>query len=306
MRIVFFGTASFAVPSFEAVHEHVVAVVSQPDRPSGRGLKLSASPVKARAMELGHEVVTPEKARDPEFVSWVQSLDADFLLVAAFGQILSVALLESARHGGINLHGSILPEYRGAAPIQRTILDGRTETGVTMIQMDKGMDSGDVISIEKMSILPDETYGELQDRLAVLAAEMARSWAPKLATGEYPREVQDHELATAAPKIEKAEAHIRWNRDAASEYNRFRAFTPAPGAVLDTNLGPARISQAGFSPESGEPGQVLAIQPHLRVALASGSLHILELQPAGKKRMSGRDFANGSRLKIGDSLLPET
>ncbi len=306
MRIVFFGTASFAVPSFEAVQEHVVAVVSQPDRPSGRGLKLSPSPVKAKALELGHEVVTPEKARDPEFVSWVRSLDADFLLVAAFGQILSVALLESARHGGINLHGSILPEYRGAAPIQRTLLDGRSETGITMIQMDKGMDSGDVIAIEKMAILPDETYGELQDRLAVLAAGMAKAWAPRLAAGDYPREVQNHEVATAAQKIEKAEAHIRWDHDAASEYNRFRAFTPAPGAVLDTHLGPARLSQVRLSQEAGEPGQVLAIQPDLRVAFASGSLDILELQPAGKKRMSGRDFANGSRLKIGDSLLPET
>lgn len=305
MRIVFFGTASFAVPALEAVAQDTVLVVSQPDRPSGRGLSLHPSPVKARALELGLPVVTPEKARTLEFVDSIHDLDADFLLVAAYGQILSVALLESARHGGINLHGSILPEYRGAAPIQRCLLDGRTETGVTLIQMDKGMDSGDMIAIEKLSILPGETYGELQDRLAQLAGEMAKKWKTALFDGSYPRTPQDHALATFAPKIEKSEAILRWDSDAATEFNRFRAFTPAPGAVLPTKFGDARLSGLSVASGSGRPSEILAVSPGLVVAFSVGALRIDELQPSGKKRMTGRDFANGHRLKVGDSLAPE-
>lgn len=305
MRIIYFGTSEFAVPALKAVSDHVVLVVSQPDRPHGRGLKLSPSPVKQCAMELGISVETPEKARDPDFISLVQSYNADFLLVASYGQILSVKLLESAKEGAINLHGSILPEYRGAAPIQRAILDGKTETGVTLMQMDKGMDTGDMIAIERIPIPPDATAGDLFITLADLAAGMARDWAPRIADGDYQRQMQDHALATYAPKIEKAEAELKFDQDAQQEYNRFRAFTPAPGAFLNTKLGALKISQAKRGSGNGMPGIVVSTTRGLELGFMNGTILLEVLQPAGKKAINGRDFANGFRIRPGDDLRPE-
>jgi methionyl-tRNA formyltransferase len=303
MKLVYFGTAAFAVPALRALREHIVLVVSQPDRPGRRGLKLQPSPVKEAALELDLPVETPEKSRDARFVERLRSEGADALLVAAYGQILSVAVLESAIRGGINLHGSILPKYRGAAPIQRCILDGESETGVTLMQMDKGMDTGDMIAVERTLIGPDETYGELQERLSIVAADMAVDWMPRIVAGAYTRTPQDHDEATVAPKIEKAEAQLRAERPAQEEYNRFRAFTPAPGAFLETAFGHLRISRAALGTESGLPGVVMSTGSSCQVGFAGGSLHLLEVQPEGKKRMSGKDFANGLRLKPGASLL---
>lgn len=300
MRIVFFGTADFAVPALRAVSESVVLVVSQPDRPGGRGMKLQASPVKTAALEMGLPVETPERARDAGFVETIRALNIDFLLVAAYGQILSVALLESARHGGINLHGSILPLYRGAAPIQRSIENGDAETGVTLMQMAKGMDTGDMIAIEKTPIGKDETYGELATRLGVLAGEMARQWAPNLAAGNYKRIPQDHDRATHAAKVTKEEAELKFDDPVETAYNKFRAFTPSPGAWIQTNLGRLRLSSARLSPLEGTPGTVTSPDT---IAFANGSLQLLEVQPEGRKRMSGRDFINGSRLSVRDSLI---
>jgi methionyl-tRNA formyltransferase len=305
MRIVFFGTSDFAVPALRAVSKHVVLVVSQPDRPHGRGLKLSPSPVKQCALELGIPVETPEKARDAEFIAQIQALDADFLLVASYGQILSVKLLESSKRGAINLHGSILPEYRGAAPIQRAILDGKTETGVTLMQMDKGMDTGDMIAIERMPITPDATAGDIFVELADLAGRMVGDWAGRITSGDYPRVPQDNDLATYAPKIEKAEAELSFERDAATEYNRFRAFTPAPGAFLNTKFGPLKISGAKFGDGNGTPGSVVSTSNGLEIAFLHGSILFELLQPAGKKAMDGKDFANGFRIRPGDDLRSE-
>jgi methionyl-tRNA formyltransferase len=305
MKLVFFGTARFAVPALEAVKDSVSLVVSQPDRPSGRGMKLQPSPVKLRALELGLPVETPEKSRAPEFSERVRSEGADALLVAAYGQILSQSLLDSATHGGINLHGSLLPKYRGAAPIQRAVLNGETETGVTVMQMDKGMDTGDMIAFNRLTILPDETYGELETRLGSLGAEMAREWMPRIAAGEYQRQPQNHEAATMAPKVEKAEAELVTDRDALGEYNRFRAFTPSPGAFIRSRWGILKITTARLSPETGTPGTILVAGASVVIAFASGAIEVLELQPEGKKRMSGRDFANGMRLRPGMSLINE-
>lgn len=303
MRIVFFGTASFAVPALSAIAPHVVLVVSQPDRPGRRGMQLQPSPVKQAALELALPVETPEKSRAPEFVDILRSLNADALLVAAYGQILSTAVLESARCGGINLHGSILPKYRGAAPIQRCILAGDTETGVSLMQMDKGMDTGDVIAIQRTPIGADETYGEVQDRLALIAAEMAKEWMPRISAFDYVRAPQNNEEATIAPKVEKAEAELSFGRQASEEYNRFRAFTPAPGAFIRTRLGLVKISAARLGTDEGPPGVVMSTAGSCQVGFSAGSLHLLEVQPEGKKRMTGKDFANGLRLRVGDSLL---
>jgi methionyl-tRNA formyltransferase len=301
VKIVYFGTADFAVPALREVAPHVVLVVSQPDRPTGRGMKMQPSPVKTAALELGLPVETPGKARDPEFVDSVRELAADFLLVAAYGQILSVALLEAANQGGINLHGSILPHYRGAAPIQRCLQNGDRETGVTLMQMDKGMDSGDMIAIERLPIAPDETYGELAARLGDLAGQMAGSWAERLANGDYPRTPQNHDEATYAPKVTKEEAELKFDEPVELAYNDCRAFTPSPGAWLQTKVGRLRIGSARKLDTSGEPGVLLASDV---LAFQGGSLQLLEVQPEGKKRMSGRDFFNGYRLSIGESLRP--
>lgn len=303
MRLVFFGTGEFAVPALRALAPHVVLVVSQPDRPSGRGHRVHETPIKALAGDLGIPCVTPLKARDPEFVTQIAALDADALVVASYGQILSLTLLDSAKRGGINLHGSLLPKYRGAAPIQRAILDGETETGVTLMQMDKGMDTGDMITKICMPIGSDQTYGEVQQALAEIASEVIREWIPKIVDGHYPREKQEDGAATVAPKVEKAEGELRFDREAGCEYNRFRAFTPSPGAFMNLSSGLVKVKEARVGHQQGKPGTILAIDDGCTVALRSGSMRLLQLQPEGKKRMTGRDFANGLRLKAGDSLI---
>jgi methionyl-tRNA formyltransferase len=265
-------------------------------------MRLQPSPVKLLAQELGIPVETPEKSRAPEFLETLLAVHADALVVASYGQILSQKVLDSARCGGINLHGSILPQYRGAAPIQRCILNGDTETGITIMQMDKGMDTGDIIEIVRTPIDPDETYGELQDRLAIIASALAVDWMPKIIAGQYTRQAQDGSLATIAPKIDKAEAELSVLRSAVGEYNRFRAFTPAPGAFLRTNLGTIRVQEARLVPLSGDPGAVLSTSP-FTVAFQDGAIQLLQVQPEGKKRMSGKDFANGARMKPGSRLV---
>ncbi len=303
MRVVYFGTGEFAVPALQAIAEHVVLVVTQPDRPSGRGMKLQTTPVKRAALDLGIPVESPEKARAPEFVDRVRELEPDFLLVASYGQILSQKLLDSARRGGINLHGSILPKYRGAAPIQRAILDQEPETGITLMQMDKGMDSGDMIEIRRIAIGADETYGEVQERLAQLAAQMAGDWMERLAAGDYPRTPQDHEQMTLAPKVDKAEAELRVSDDARAAYARFRAFTPAPGAFLKADAGTLKLRKARLGTGAGRPGEILSVKPDLEVAFLGGSLILDSVQPEGKTAMSGRDYVLGARLKPGDLLV---
>lgn len=302
MRIAFFGTGEFAVPALNAVAEDVAMVVSQPDRPCGRGMRLQCSPVRQAALELGLPTQCPERCRVQDFVDCIKELNVDMLLVASYGQILPMALLEAARLGGINLHGSILPEYRGAAPIQRCILDGKAKTGVTVMHMDKGMDTGDMIAVEELEIGADETYGELQMRLAELGAKMAKDWLPRIDAGAAPRTQQEHDKATLAPKITKEEARLSFTRPAQQEYNRFRAFSPSPGAFLALETGGIKVSQARLSDLAGEPGEIVAVNPNLTIAFDSGAIQFIEIQPEGKKRMSGRDYANGARLKPGVML----
>ncbi len=301
MRIVYFGTSDFAVPALQALAPHVVLVVSQPDRPTGRGMKLQSSPVKKVALEMGIPVETPEKARAAEFVEQISALEADVHVVAAYGQILSLKLLETAKIGGINLHGSILPAYRGAAPIQRCILNGDTETGVTLMQMDKGMDTGDMIDIVKTAIGPDETYGELQTRLSFIARDQISAWIERLSSGDYLRIPQDHDQATYANKIDRAETELSVQRNGSDEYNRFRAFTPSPSVFLQTSYGRLKIKTAKLSDQDANPGTVVSLNP-LTIAFVRTSLELHSVQPEGKPAMSGADWANGQRLSIGEKL----
>lgn len=307
MTVVFFGTGDFAVPALREVAPHVTLVVAQPDRPSGRGLALRPTPVKAAALELGLDVATPESCRDEAFVAQIRALRPDLLLVASYGQIMPLRLLEAAAHGGINLHGSILPRFRGAAPIQRAIQAGERETGVTLMQMARGMDTGDIIAIERAPIGEDETAGELFVRLAQLAAGMASNWLPRLCSGDYPRTPQREAEASYAPKIERDEGRIRFDETADVAYDRYRAFTPFPGAFLETPLGRIRLTKVRLSTASGKPGTVLAVAPVLTVACRTRSLELHEVRPQGKTGMTGRDFVNGARLQVGACLAePET
>jgi methionyl-tRNA formyltransferase len=292
LRIVYFGTSDFAVPALEKLAKDVVLVITQPDRPSGRGMKLKASPVKLKAIELGLPVETPEKARDPEFVQKIQELEADVHVVAAYGQILSTKLLETAKRGGINLHGSILPDYRGAAPIQRAIMDGKTETGVTLMQMDKGMDTGDIIDIVRTPIGPNETYGELHARLAQLAATQIEEWIERIADGNYPRQVQDHETATYASKITAEERELRFDEPATVEYNRLRGLSPSPGAFFQTDLGRIKIIESRPSNQDGIG--VFEHEGHCHLGFQVGSLVLKQVQPEGRKPMSGSDWLRGA------------
>ena len=257
-------------------------------------MKLKSSPVKLKALELGLPVETPEKARDPEFVEKIRTIEADVHVVAAYGQILSTKLLETAKRGGINLHGSILPEYRGAAPIQRAIMDGKTETGVTLMQMDKGMDTGDIIDIVRTPIDPDETYGELHTRLAQLAAQQIEDWIERIAAGTYSRQLQNHELATYAPKIANEERELHLNRDVQSEYNRYRALSPNPGAflIVDKNR-LALLDCTIVSVEQPGPCGLVHFSSPLQVSGMNGYWNLNRVRPAGKSPMSGAEWLNG-------------
>jgi len=304
LRIVYFGTADFAVPALRAVADHVTLVVSQPDRPKGRGLKMQASPVKAVALELGIQVETPEKSRSPEFREILEAENADIFLVAAYGQILSQAVLDIPRCGCINLHGSILPKWRGAAPIQRAIEAGDLETGVTLMQMDRGMDTGDIIAIDRIPIGADETAGDLFGKLADLAGEMAREWMPKIAAGDYERVPQDGELARMAPKVEKSEAEITADLDLRMAYDRFRAFSPFPGAFAVGDLGQIKLHRVRpVDGVEGVPGTLIDAPGEIIVAVQGGGLRLEEFQLEGRKRVLASEFLNGARLSPGMRFL---
>ena len=265
-------------------------------------MKLQSSPVKNIALELGLKVETPEKARVPEFVEFVSILNADVHIVAAYGQILSMKLLETARNGGVNLHGSILPQFRGAAPIQRCILSGETVTGVTLMQMDKGMDTGDMIDIARTPIGDDETYGELQARLSLLARDMATNWIERLAMGNYPRTPQDDDEATYANKIERSETELNVERNGFDEYDRFRAFTPSPSVFLNTLHGRLKIKEAQLEQADLSPGLVVSLNP-LSVSFVGTSIAFKTVQPEGKPAMTGAAWAIGKHLAVGDRLV---
>ena len=236
-----------------------------------------------------------------EFVDLVESLNSDVHVVAAYGQILSMKLLDTARNGGINLHGSILPQYRGAAPIQRCLLNGDTITGVTLMQMDKGMDTGDMIDIATTPIGADETYGELQTRLSMIARDLADNWIARLASGQYPRTPQNSDEATYANKVDRREAELSFCRSGAAEYNRFRAFTPSPSVFLMSSYGRLKIKEARLVHTTAAPGQIVSLNP-LTVAFHGTSLALVTVQPEGKPAMPGAAWALGKHLSVGDNL----
>ena len=303
MRLVYFGSSQFAVPALRVLASDVALVVSRPARPSGRGLELRPTPVVQAAGELGLAVVTPDRCRDPKFVEKLKSVEADAFVVASYGQILPKTVLDLPRAGCFNLHASLLPQYRGAAPIQHALMNGEDVTGVTLMLMDEGMDTGGVIAETAIGIGREETAGELHDRLAVVAAQLVEIWIVRLAAGDFEPAAQNESDATYAKKLEKSDAQLNPANSAQDEFNRYRACTPAPGAFLMIGSSPLKLLHAKLSPDkAGSPGTIVAIKPNLVVAFGQGSLELVQVQPSGRGRMTGTDYANGAHLKPGERL----
>jgi methionyl-tRNA formyltransferase len=307
LRLIFFGTPEFAVPSLRALlgeSDPVVAVVCQPDKPAGRGQHVSAPPVKQVALEAGVAVFQPEKLRAPDFAEILRRLAPDLIIVAAYGKILPKSLLELPRHGCINVHASLLPRYRGAAPIQWAIVRGEVRTGVTIMQMNERMDAGDILLQRETTIGADETYGELQARLAQLGAEALREALTQLHVGELPRQPQRESDATLAPMIKKQDGRIDWTQPAAHIARVVRAFNPWPSAFtyLEGKLLKVHRAHPIDTAAAAPPAAVTATGDGIAVATGQGTLLLDELQLEGRKRLPAADFARGGAIKVGTAL----
>jgi methionyl-tRNA formyltransferase len=295
------GTPAFAVPSLEALvaaGHTVAAVYTQPDRPKGRGQELGVSPVKEAALRLGLPVYQPERVRRPEAIAELAAFGAKAMVVVGYGQILPQAAIDLAALGIVNVHASLLPLYRGAAPIQWAIANGETETGVTTMKIDAGLDTGDMLRKAETTIGPEETAVELSERLAVLGAELLIETLEMLERGQIVPEPQDHSSATLAPILKKEDGAIDWALPATAIHNRLRGFTPWPGGTTVFRGSGLKILAARVSGEAGlAPGSV-AIRERKLVAGCGGesALELIEVQPEGRKRVSGESFANGARL----------
>ena len=305
MRVVFMGTPDFAVASLNALidagHE-VAAVITQPDRPKGRGNKMAFPEVKTRALELNIPVHQPASVKDEAFLELLKGYNPEVIVVVAFGRILPQPVLDLPPYGCINVHGSLLPEYRGAAPIQRAVLDGRKETGVTTMRMDIGMDTGDMLMQAKLPITDEDTTGTMFDKLAVLGGNLLIDTLTGLVNGTITPQKQDDSKATHAAMILKADEVIDWNNTAETIFCQIRGLSPAPGAYTWWNgerlkLWKARISDK----ETGKaPGTVVTITKEaLTVQTGKGCLEVMELQPAGKKAMPAQAFSNGAGVAEG-------
>lgn len=313
MRLLFFGTAEFAVPSLDALmasserHE-VLAVVTQPDRPQGRGQRMAASPVKQAALRHGLPLLQPRRVRAESFLETARELRPDALALAAFGQIIPQALLDLPPFGPINLHGSLLPAYRGAAPIQHALLNGETETGVTTMWMDATLDTGDILLRRVVPIDEDDTTGTLTPKLAQAGAELLLETLDLLAEGRCPRTPQDHARATYAPPITPDDAVVRWDESATRTRNRIRALSPRPGVFAVIKGRRVKLWQARVLPPPSEgggilPGEVRAItREGVEVGTGEGLLRLMEVQPESGRRMSAADWARGVRLAPGDTF----
>jgi methionyl-tRNA formyltransferase len=301
LRIIFAGTPDFAARHLDALlsSEHqVVGVFTQPDRPAGRGKKLMPSPVKVLAEEKGVPVFQPGSLRPQENQQLVADLQADIMVVVAYGLILPKAVLDMPRLGCINVHGSLLPRWRGAAPIQRSLWAGDVQTGVTIMQMDVGLDTGDMLHKLSCPITADDTSGSLYDKLADLGPQGLLHTLTQLAAGTAKPEVQDEALVTYAEKLSKEEARVDWSLSAAQLERCIRAFNPWPMSYIVIDEQPVKIWQASVinTPTNAAPGTILeANRQGIQVATGEGILNLLSLQPAGKKAMGVQDLLNSRR-----------
>ena len=312
LKIIFMGTAELSCASLEKLARDkkfsILAVVTQPDKPKGRELKLTPSPVKALAEKLNLPVLQPLKARDEKFISELRELKPDLLVVVAYGQILPPALLAMPPHGCLNVHTSLLPKYRGAAPIQWAIADGEPETGVTIMQMDAGLDTGPILSIRRTPILPTDDSQILHDRLAQLGAELLAETILGYIAGNILPQPQPATGSTYAAKIKKEDGKIDWHQPAEKIWNRLRAFTPWPGAFtfLQADAKPQllKIWRAEPVAKTGGAGEILSAEKSsIVVGCGKNALRILELQREGGKRLPVEQFLMGFPLPVGSRLV---
>ena len=295
MRLIFLGTPAFAVPTLEAIvragHD-VALVVTQPDRPRGRGQVAAAPPVKEAALRLGIEVYQPERVRRPEAVERLRAIGAEAMVVVGYGQIIPQTVIDLAPLGIINVHGSLLPKYRGAGPIQWAIRNGETRTGVTTMRIDAGLDTGDMLLKAETEIGPEENAVELGRRLAVMGADLLVETLAQLPA--IAAEKQDPAQATYAPLLKKEDGVIDWSRPAAAIHNQVRGLQPWPGAYTTFRGQTLHVWKSRVAERPG-------LKPWA-VACGEGALELIEVQLEGRKRMSASDFANGQRLTENDSL----
>jgi len=306
MRLIFAGTPDFAARALAALHgagHEIVMVLTQPDRPSGRGLRLAPGAVKALALELGLDVFQPASLKDEQTQQRLRSLGADLMVVAAYGLILPEPVLAAARLGAINIHASLLPRWRGAAPIQRALLAGDTQSGISIMQMDRGLDTGPVLVAESVDIAADETGASLHDKLAELGARLIASTLVRLERGEVHAQSQAEAQASYAAKIVKSEAEIDWRETAGIIARKVRAFDPLPGASTAIRKVPLKIWRAETAAATGAPGTILEVGPHgIVIACGDGALRVKELQRAGGKRLTAAQFLAGFALAVGEHI----
>ncbi|MCI4679385.1 methionyl-tRNA formyltransferase [Rhodoblastus acidophilus] len=309
MRVIFMGTPDFALAPLAEIfgrgHE-IAAVYTRAPKPAGRrGLELTPSPVHAAAEKYGLRVLTPRNFREPETIEEFRSFDVDVAVVVAYGLILPRPALEAPKFGCLNLHASLLPRWRGAAPIQRAIMAGDRETGVEVMQMEEGLDTGPIAMAEKLTITPEMTAGEAHDRLSALGADLIGRALAALERGGLQFQPQSEEGVLYARKIDKAEARVDFNRSAGELHNLIRGLSPFPGAFFEADFGrgPERVKIMRAAPAvgAGKPGEVLDETP--RVACGDGAIRLLEIQRAGRSVVSGEEFFRGARLTVGDVLV---
>lgn len=308
MRALFFGTPTIAVPALQALVEvaDVAGVVCQPDKPAGRGLSLRVPAVKQRALELGLTVMQPEKIRTPEFTAWVRSTQADFALVMAYGRILPPSVLDAPRHGCLNLHASLLPRYRGAAPINWAIVRGETETGISLMQMDEGCDTGPVYAMHALPIDIAMNADDLSSELGELAARVVATDLERAVMGELDAVPQDHKLATLAPLLKKDDGRIPWEKTARVVHDHIRGMTSWPGAwttIANKTFKVLKARVAKRAVRLDEPGTVIyAGRDGIEVACGEGSLMLLRGQMEGRKPLDAAELVTGRAVKDGAKL----
>lgn len=308
MRILFMGTPDFAVQSLEALFASgfdVTGVVTQPDKPKGRGHKMAHPPVYLAAEAHGCPIFQPERLKRELFEETLRTQNPDLIVVAAYGKLLPRYVLEYPKYGCINVHASLLPKYRGAAPIQRCIMDGEPETGVTIMQMEMGLDTGDMLAKAVVPIGGDDTFGTLHDKLAAAGAALLTDIIPKIEAGAIHPEAQDDALSCYAERITKETAKIDWARSAAEICNQIRGLCPAPRAMTSMNEKMLKISRAelGAPSQDGVPGQILAAGEGIVVQCGGGTtLNLTEIQLEGKKNMPVKEFLKGNTIAAGTIL----
>ena len=299
IKVVFMGTPDFAEESLRELYEagfNIIGVLTNPDKPSGRGMKLKASPVKEYALAKNIPVYQPKKVRNnEEILNTLKELAPDVIAVVAYGKILPQEILDVPKYGSINVHGSLLPKYRGAGPIQWCVLDGEEETGVTTMLMAEGLDTGDMLLKSSTKIGENETAGELHDRLSTMGADLIVETLSKLPNNEITPEKQDDNLSNYAPMLTKELCKIDWSKSAPQIHNQVRGLNPWPVAVATVNGKRVKIYSTQLSDKNDTAGKIICLNP-LTVACGEGSVIITELQPEGKKRMNSQDYVRGYRV----------